>query len=141
MSWSVVASSIAGGVSVTIASGTAIDGDPTNMAANVAVNATGIYWGAPSGIQGVLKGGAATTIVVGQGPENASSMTVDDSDVYWLHSGDVMKAPLSGGPPITLATGQDNPGCIVVDATSVYWGTASQTQRTYVGEVMKLTPK
>ena len=46
-----------------------------------------------------------------------------------------MKAPLTGGAPTTLASGQGYPWAIAVDATSVYWTTVGD------GTVMKVTPK
>jgi hypothetical protein len=43
----------------------------------------------------------------------------------------LMKMPLAGGTPTTLATGQDGPL-----ATSVYWANGGPN-----GGIMKLTPK
>ena len=107
----------------------------------MSVNSTGIYWGARAGIQGALKGGGTVmTLAVRHGPNDPRNMTVDETDVYWLDSGEVMKAPLSGGPAATLATKQDSPRAIVVDGTSVYWGTGSQTG-SYLGNILKLTPR
>jgi len=62
-------------------------------------------------------------------------IAIDDTNVYYVDgSGDLLRAPLAGGPVTTLATGQVNPDAIVVDATSVYWVDNGST-------VMKLTPK
>jgi len=59
-------------------------------------------------------------------------LAVDAASVYWTNSADgsVMKVPLDGGKPITLASGNDAKG-IAVDATSVYWAD------TYDGTVMQ----
>jgi DNA-binding beta-propeller fold protein YncE len=62
---------------------------------------------------------------------------VDATSVYWANNGGgtVMKVPISGGTPTTLASGQTTPWGIAVDATSVYWTNYGG------GTVMKLTPK
>jgi hypothetical protein len=50
------------------------------------------------------------------------------SNAYWatggptgFTTGTVMKMPLAGGSPITLASNQSNPSSIAVDGTNVYW--------------------
>jgi len=48
-----------------------------------------------------------------------------------------MKVPLSGGAPITLASGQNKPKGIVVDATNVYWTTNGDADESS-GTVMKM---
>jgi hypothetical protein len=56
------------------------------------------------------------------------SLAVDETYVYWLdQDGTVMKVPLAGGNPATLASRQLGPQAIAIDATFAYW-TDSATQ-------------
>jgi hypothetical protein len=81
-------------------------GAPTPLATDqgsagaIAVNATSVFWtkstrGYPSGTPMRLASGWANAIAV------------DATNVYWTDYGDhaVMKVPLDGGTPTTLATG------------------------------------
>ena len=55
-------------------------------------------------------------------------IAVDATYIYWTDmfspNGSVMKMPLAGGAPITLASNQDSPESIAVDANNVYWTNA-----------------
>jgi hypothetical protein len=75
---------------------------------------------------------------------------VDGSNVYWteLSPGNVMQAPLAGGAPVTLASGQMNPAAVAVDGTSVYWinvqgGAAGSLNKVPIGggAVVTLVPQ
>ena len=65
---------------------------------------------------------------------------MDSASVYWTTLDAVMKVSISGGTPITLASGQDSPFGIAVDSTSVYW-TTNDPASPGTGSVMRLTPK
>lgn len=54
--------------------------------------------------------------------DGEEGIVVDKTNVYWLTLTTVMKAPLLGGAPTKLASGQSLTSAIAVDATSVYWG-------------------
>ena len=126
-------------------------GNPTTLASNVspfeiAVDAVSVYWAEndspgrrlPSSAQ-VMKvpiaGGAPTTLASGQ--DAPQDLVVDGSYVYWTNipgpclagscgsslpdTGTVMRVPVGGGTPSTIASQQPGPSGIAVDATSVYW--------------------
>jgi len=63
-----------------------------------------------------------------------AGIAADASGVYWANSGGgtVMRAPLDGGPPETLAIDQQTPTYLATDDKAVYW------VNTGSGTVMKL---
>jgi hypothetical protein len=144
---------MAGGTPTTLASdGLSIYTQGTNLV----LSGTRAYWGQLESddsnthlvgrVQSVaLDGGALTPLATGQLFTGAlPTVAVDDTSVYWSTVSSeaigatvyLVKAPLSGGTPTTLFSGDDAGAvAITTDATSVYWTTGGR------GTVMKLTPK
>ena len=122
----------------------------------LAIDAANIYWTgrtdypapvSPTDRPGTvmkipLGGGVATMLAKEDWP---GGLAADGTSVYWTggfdssetckHEGAVMKVPVTGGTPVSLAPGLCSPAYIAVDATSAYW-TDSMT-----GTLMKVTPK
>src|SRR5579884_1013885 len=51
--------------------------------------------------------------------DTPGSIVVDASNVYWASAGGLMRAPIAGGQPVTLAAGPTYG--VAVDAQNVYW--------------------
>jgi hypothetical protein len=61
------------------------------------------------------------TTLVG-GLTQASSLSVDDAQLYWLEASSVRSAPRTGmGAAATIADGQSDPAFLALDAADVYW--------------------
>jgi hypothetical protein len=113
----------------------------------LAVSTTDLYWtvslvGGGCLVKVPLSGGTPSAIDVDY---DVNALTVDADSVYWFvqtrtsspgpNTLEILKAPLAGGTPISLATTVGELGSVVVDATSVYFTDFSG------GNVVKVTPK
>ncbi|HVW25550.1 MAG TPA: hypothetical protein VHC69_09275 [Polyangiaceae bacterium] len=92
-----------------------------------------------------LRASDGSTAAIATAGSCGNSLAVDATSLYWIAETDsytlkVMKVPLRGGDPTTIAEEQGGSGGITVDDTSVYW-TTSLGAKAGVGAVMKLTPK
>lgn len=109
-------------------------GGPSGIAASKGI----VFWANHDGtIQSVpAAGGTPTVLAAGQA--HPTAIAADAISVYWTNAGSgtcpptnpsctppptgsVMKIPIGGGTPTTLAGGQNNPQRIAIDATNVYW--------------------
>ena len=53
-------------------------------------------------------------------PPGPQGIAVDGSNVYWTAGEDIMRAPLAGGAPVVVASGQTQPTGVAVDDARVY---------------------
>jgi hypothetical protein len=71
--------------------------------------------------------GLCTPTVIVQGEASPGWLAVDSTYIYWTtyvaNTGQIRRAPLTGGTPVTLASNQNQPAFVAVDATTVYWDT------------------
>jgi len=126
---------------------------PTALAAD----AESVYWTAGSdpfrnGARSVatvsklpVNGGEPTALA--SGTDYGSALALDRDNVYWttlfdwtsedgaiFRDGKVMKVPLNGGEPSTLASGLIRPAAIALDEAHVYWAESGHSGSD--GEVM-----
>ena len=132
-------------------SGGAAGGYPGGATGGVTSRGGIVGAGGAAGAGGVLATGGATgtggvaecaagrsLLTLASGRQDVwPGIAVDSANVYWTEhpswiprlpgegNGQVMKAPLRGGAPTTLASDQDFPSNILADGTSVYWTTWS----------------
>ncbi|MFZ5470355.1 MAG: hypothetical protein ACOZIN_13040 [Myxococcota bacterium] len=74
------------------------------------------------------RGGEVAELAVGLG---IHAHALDGENVYWIHPENevVMRAPLAGGAPTPIASGQENLSALALDDTHVYWAGAEEIRR------------
>ena len=87
-------------------------------------------------ILSIPKAGGAPTVIVPSA--SALAITVGNGFVYWADSfGNIVRAPISGGESVVLATDQLFVHGLAVDAWCVYWTAGSSGQDSHNGAVWK----
>jgi len=65
--------------------------------------------------------GSGLTKIASTQNVSPQGIAVDRSNVYWVHGDAIMRAPVAGGTPMNVASGQAQPNAVVVDDARVYW--------------------
>jgi hypothetical protein len=116
----------------------------------IALGAARVYWQSiPGGVFSISKGGGiAAPFLLPDADGLGVGFAVDSTSIYWSSLEDttelppfsVMKAPLSGGSPITLASAVGQPSAVAVDGASVYWVDSDGTTAGMVANNLKKVP-
>jgi hypothetical protein len=93
------------------------------LPSGIAMDSTSLYWTAGSADAGTvtkisLATGTTTTLASGQ--SNPQGIAVDGTSVYWANDDGVLRMPLDGGTPVSLAVAPAGAG-VAVDSASVFW--------------------
>lgn len=101
--------------------------EPTDLA----LHGGHVYWTTRKGpaVQRIVKNGSQPEVLVKQ-VMGAQALTVDGTFVWWanqkglsvdLEKGTIMRAPVQGGPPVTVATEQANPIAMASGTNYIWW--------------------
>ncbi|HTQ43804.1 MAG TPA: hypothetical protein VMI75_13675 [Polyangiaceae bacterium] len=125
----------AGGATTILFEGSLIAGSGDSNLSGLALAANHLYWAANTSGSGVtimtmpVDGGTAVPLAVLPVGQNLDCIAASADAVYWathefsmnnVPSGSVMKQPLAGGPPVTLAK-TSLPVAMAVGPSGVYW--------------------
>lgn len=106
----------------------------TDASSDIAtLNATHLFYPKGATLQRVPKaGGTALQLAAGLplAPFEAPSLLADATSAYWFGNGTVVKVPVGGGAPVTLATtNQVRFDVVTQDATYLYWNRGADIVR------------
>lgn len=121
-------------------------GNPTTVALTsgggeyLALDSGNVYWTDSNAIGKVSKAGGSPTLLVAIPNWLTYGIAVDATSVYWTdyNAHTVMKVPVAGGQPTTLASLGSEPWAIAIDATNVYWMASGLMMMPIAGGNMKV---
>jgi hypothetical protein len=117
---------------------------------SIAVEGGDVYWIADveqnkvrrSSLMHLEKNGGKPTLVASSATSRLLSVVLDDTSVYWVMGGAVMRAPKSGGSPAVVLGGQASADAVAVDGTDVYVSCAGTEAKQYAdGAVLAVSKK
>lgn len=109
-------------------------GSPTTLASSLtnaeglATNGRSLYWTTGCGFGPSLLGipiAGGTLAVVDEGLALTAAVVADESNVYGVEGLAIVRMPLDGSLPVTLANDQANPKGLVTDGKDLYWTNAT----------------
>ncbi len=117
---------------------------------SIAVEGGDVYWIADveqnkvrrSSLMHLEKNGGKPTLVASSTTSRLLSVVLDDTSVYWVMGGSVMRAPKSGGSPAVVLGGQASADAVAVDGSDAYVSCAGTDAKQYAdGAVLVVSKK
>lgn len=131
-----------GGITMTVVPG---NGTPFSLPSSVAVDDSDVYFTSQidrtSSLARQDKNGGKPTIVASSTVAALGCVVVDESHIYWVGGGAIMRAPKSGGPPASVAGGQKGADCVAVDDKNVYWSSGGSENAKFADGAIVVSTK
>jgi hypothetical protein len=130
-----------GGTTMQVYAGT---GQPFAANSSIATDDTDIFWTSQIDKTSALtrqdRNGGKPTVVTSSSQFPIQCVAVDDTAMYWVLGGGVIKQSKKGGGPQALAGGFKGADCIAVDGDHVYWSVSGSPDKQFAdGAIIEST--
>ncbi|HEY8090443.1 MAG TPA: hypothetical protein VIF09_21425 [Polyangiaceae bacterium] len=130
-----------GGTTMQVYAGT---GQPFSANSSIATDDTDIYWTSQidktSSLTRQDRNGGKPTVVTSSSQFAIQCVAVDETAMYWVLGGGVIKQNKHGGAPQALAGGFKGADCIAVDGDHVYWSVSGSPDKQFAdGAIIEST--